>query len=383
MTSRKDEITSFLAMDVYAEAQLLESQGHDIVHMEVGQPGTAAPRVVLDKAVNALKDDRIGYTNALGRDDLRARIAQHYQDQYGVDVAPDRIVITTGSSAGFVISFLSLFEAGDKVLLTQPGYPAYPNILRALNFEPSFLPIGFETAFRPDAQQVEAKIAAEGIKGFLLASPSNPTGTMVVGDDLAAVVEATQRAGATFLSDEIYHGLTYGQQADTALRYSDDAIVINSFSKYYAMTGWRIGWLVLPPQLVRMAERLSQNLYVAPPTLSQMAAMHAFDATPELEENRAVYAHNRQLLLNALPEIGFPNIAPCDGSFYIYIDVSDRTDDSAKFCSDMLREAHVGATPGADFDPTGGHKFIRLSFAESTDKIEEGIRRLRGWLQAR
>ncbi len=383
MPSQKDQITSFLAMDVYAEAQKLAAEGHDIIHMEVGQPGTPPPRAVVEKAMQTLGDDRIAYTNAIGRDDLRARIAQHYQDQYGVSVDPERVVITTGSSAGFVISFLALFEAGDNVALTQPGYPAYPNILRALGFTPSFLPIGFENDFKPEPKALTDHLQENGSKGFLLASPSNPTGTMVVGDDLRDVVKATEEAGAAFLSDEIYHGLTFGQGADTALRYSDDAIIINSFSKYYAMTGWRIGWLVLPPQHVRMAERLSQNLYVAPPTLSQIAAMSAFEATEELEANRAVYEHNRNLLLEALPKIGFDKIAPCDGSFYIYIDVSDRTDDSAAFCSAMLREAHVGATPGADFDPERGHHFIRLSFAESTDKIEEGIARLSNWLQAR
>lgn len=383
MTSPKNQITSFLAMDVYAEAQALAAQGHDIIHMEVGQPGSGAPKAVVETALRALSDDRIAYTNAIGRDDLRARIAQHYQDQYGVTVAPERVVITTGSSAGFVLSFLTLFEAGDTVALTQPGYPAYPNILRALGFKPSFLPIGFETDFRPMPEALGNHLHAEGAKGFLLASPSNPTGTMVVDDDLRGVIKATEDSGAVFLSDEIYHGLTFGQGADTALRYSDDAIILNSFSKYYSMTGWRIGWLVLPQQHVRMAERLSQNLYVAPPTLSQMAAMSAFDATDELEENRATYAHNRNLLLAALPRMGFDKIAPCDGSFYIYIDVSDRTDDSAAFCSAMLREAHVGATPGADFDPARGHHFIRLSFAESTDRIEEGIARLSNWLQAR
>lgn len=382
MPSQKDQITSFLAMDVYAEAQKLAAEGHDIIHMEVGQPGTPPPRAVVEKAMQTLGDDRIAYTNAIGRDDLRARIAQHYQDQYGVSVDPERVVITTGSSAGFVISFLALFEAGDNVALTQPGYPAYPNILRALGFTPSFLPIGFENDFKPEPKALTDHLQENGSKGFLLASPSNPTGTMVVGDDLRDVVKATEEAGAAFLSDEIYHGLTFGQGADTALRYSDDAIIINSFSKYYAMTGWRIGWLVLPPQHVRMAERLSQNLYVAPPTLSQIAAMSAFEATEELEANRAVYEHNRNRLLEALPKIGFDKIAPCDGSFYIYIDVSDRTDDSAAFCSAMLREAHVGATPGADFDPERGHHFIRLSFAESTDKIEEGITRLSNWLQA-
>lgn len=381
MGNRAD-IKSFLAMDVYAKAQKLAAEGHDIIHMEVGQPGSGAPASIVQAAQAALADDRLAYTNAVGRDELRARIARHYKDDYGVEVDPKRVVITTGSSAGFVLAFLALFEAGDKLVLTRPGYPAYPNILHALGMQPSFIPIGFENNFRPSPKALAAHIQAEEAKGVLLASPSNPTGTMVVGDELAALVRAAEGAGAHFLSDEIYHGLTYTGPADTALRYSDRAIIINSFSKFYAMTGWRIGWIVVPEDMVALIEKLAQNIYISPPTLSQLAAVHAFDAASEHEANRAIYAHNRSLLLDALPQMGLGKIAPCDGAFYLYIDVSDRTDDSAAFCDAMLNEAHVATTPGADFDDVNGHHFIRMSFAESTEKIEEGIRRLKQWLQA-
>jgi aspartate/methionine/tyrosine aminotransferase len=349
--------------------------------MEVGQPSAAAPRASREAARAALDTGRIGYTEALGLAALRERIARHYRDAYGVNLARERIVVTTGSSAGFVLTFLSLFDPGQRVAITAPGYPAYRNILEALGLEPVVIPLTKADGWRMTAAAVERSHALRPLHGVLAMSPANPSGTMIGRGALADLGETCRRLALWFVSDEIYHGLTYGEPAATALSSDDDAVVINSFSKYYCMTGWRVGWIVVPERLVRPIERLAQNLYISPPYLSQVAALAAFDAADELEAVKAGYARNRALLLEELPRIGITDMHPVDGAFYIYADVARYTNDSVAFCRRMLDEAGVAATPGVDFDATEGAHYLRLSFAGSEDDCREAVSRLATWLR--
>ncbi|MEQ9520251.1 MAG: aminotransferase class I/II-fold pyridoxal phosphate-dependent enzyme [Parvibaculum sp.] len=377
-------VDPFIVMDVMREANRLEAEGRSILHLEVGQPGTPAPTTVRDAAKTALGQGALGYTDALGLPALRAKIAAYYGTHHGLSLSPDRVVVTGGSSAGFILSFLACFEAGDRVGVTEPGYPAYRNTLKALGCVPVGIPVGPETdwVLTPEAI-AKAEKEHGSLKGVLVASPSNPTGVTMGREELQALVDDCDSKGRWFISDEIYHRITYGKADITALQCCDRSIIINSFSKYYCMTGWRLGWMVLPEELVRPVERLAQNLYISPPTLSQMAAEAAFDATAELNENVAAYAENRRLLLAALPEAGLTKFAPVDGAFYLYADVSDLCDDSTDFCHRMLHEIGVAATPGADFDPVQGHRFVRFSFAGKTTDIAEAARRLQSWLASK
>ena len=378
--ARRSEIDPFIVMDVMRAANAREAAGDDIIHMEVGQPGTPAPRAVREAARAALENERLGYTEALGLPELRARIARHYQEHYGFEVPAERVVVTTGSSAGFVLAFLAILDAGDRVALPSPGYPCYRHILSALDAEPVTLEMDAATRWMPVPEQLAAAAAGQGgLKGLLLASPANPTGTMLKGDALADLAAACAAHGLWFVSDEIYHGLDYEAPAETALKHSDAAIVINSFSKYFSMTGWRIGWMVVPEGLVRTVERLAQNLYISPPTLSQHAAIAAFDAREELEDIKAVYASNRLLLLEELPKAGFTTILPADGAFYLYADIGHLGDDSAAFAQRMLKEIGVAVTPGLDFDAARGAHFLRFSYAGRTEEMAEAARRLRAW----
>src|SRR5215218_9610419 len=337
-------------MDVLSAAAAKERRGDSVIHMEVGQPSAPAPRAVREAARAALDLGRIGYTEALGISALRERIARHYREAYGVSPGPERVIVTTGSSAGFVLAFLSLFDPGERVAITAPGYPAYRNILEALGLEPAVIPLTRADGWRLTAAAVEEAHARSPLHGVLAMSPANPSGTMIGRDPLAALGDACRRLGLWFVSDEIYHGLTYDEPATTALASDDDAVVINSFSKYYCMTGWRIGWVVVPDRLVRPIERLAQNLYISPPYLSQVAALAAFDAAEELEVVKAGYARNRALLLEELPKLGIADMHPVDGAFYIYADIARFTNDSIGYCRRMLEEAGVAATPGVDFD---------------------------------
>jgi len=377
---RLERVAPFLAMDVLAAAAAKERRGDSVVHMEVGQPSAPAPRAARDAAKAALETGQIGYTEALGIAPLRERIARHYRETYGVAVAPDRVVVTTGSSAGFVLAFLTLFNAGDLVAITAPGYPAYRNILEALDLEPVQIPLTKAEGWIMTAEAVERAHRDRPLQGALAMSPANPSGTMVGREPLARLGETCRELGLWFISDEIYHGLTYAEPASTALAFDADAVVINSFSKYYCMTGWRIGWIVVPDRLVRPIERLAQNLYISPPYLSQVAALAAFDATEELEAVKAGYARNRAMLLEELPRIGLTEMHPVDGAFYIYADVTRFTNDSIDFSKRMLEEAGVAATPGLDFDPAEGSHYLRFSFAGSEEECREAVRRLRGWL---
>jgi aspartate/methionine/tyrosine aminotransferase len=381
IAGRMERVSPFLAMDVLSAAAAKERRGDSVVHMEVGQPSAPAPRAAREAARTALDSGRIGYTEALGIAPLRERIARHYRDAYGVSLAPERVIVTTGSSAGFVLAFLSLFDSGQRVAITAPGYPAYRNILEALGLDPVVVPLSKQEGWSLTAAAVERAHAQAPLSGVLAMSPANPSGTMIGPSALAALGETCKRLGLWFVSDEIYHGLTYGEPAATALASDDDAVVINSFSKYYCMTGWRIGWIVVPERLVRPIERLAQNLYISPPYLSQVAALAAFEAIEELEAVKGGYARNRALLLEELPRIGITEMHPVDGAFYIYADIARFTNDSIAFCKRMLDEAGVAATPGVDFDSVEGSHYLRLSFAGSEEDCREAVRRMGAWLR--
>ena len=375
-------IDPFIVMDVMAAANAREAGGEDVIHMEVGQPGTPAPRAALERAREALAKDRLGYTEALGLPALRERIARYMNERYGVSVSPAQVVVTSGSSAGFVLAFLTLLDPGDALGLPSPGYPCYRQILKALGCRATLLPSTADARWMPTVADVE-RLAKEGAAGLLVASPNNPTGTMATGTRLEELAAACERAGLWLISDEIYHGLEYDAPADTALAHWDEAIVVNSFSKYFSMTGWRIGWLVVPEALARPIERLAQNLYISPPAISQHAALGAFDAIEELEEIKAVYARNRALLLNELPAAGLPTLLPADGAFYLYADVGHLTDDSAAFARSMLEETSVAITPGIDFDPERGRDYVRLSYAGPHQAMAEAVLRIRNWIKTR
>ncbi|MGM0562185.1 MAG: pyridoxal phosphate-dependent aminotransferase [Pseudomonadota bacterium] len=374
--AERGRIPSFIVMDVLRAANEKMAAGEHVLHLEVGQPGTPAPEAVRKAAHNALDSLRLGYTDALGIPRLRKRIARHYMETYGTEVDPDRIAVTAGSSAGFLLSFLAAFEPGDRVALAAPGYPAYRNILKALGLEAVLLPTGPEERFQPTPELIEQ---AGELDGLILASPSNPTGTMVDKETLGRIVDCCRERGIRLVSDEIYHGIEFTRRAVSASELDDEAIIVNSFSKYYSMTGWRLGWLVLPPELVRPIECLAQNLFISPMALSQEAGVAAFDASKELDGIVQVYAQNRAHLLEHLPNSGFPDLAPADGAFYIYAYSGHLGDDSQALCKRMLDEVNVAATPGNDFDPERGHHYIRFSFAGAHEDIVEACERLKGW----
>ena len=376
--SKRGQVPPFIVMDVMSAAAEREASGGEVVHLEVGQPSTSAPRGVLEAAKSALDTDKLGYTLALGNLDLREKISGHYKAWYGVSVPVERIAITTGSSSGFQLAFLSAFDAGAKVALASPGYPAYRNILSALGIEVVDLLSDLEDRFQPTVEKLEA---VGEIDGLILASPSNPAGTMLDGPALKKIVDWCDQKGVRLISDEIYHGISYGIDPVTAIDYSQNPIIINSFSKYFSMTGWRIGWMIVPEDLIRSVECLAQNFFISVPTLSQIAAAAAFECTEELEANVARYARNREILLNELPSSGLDKLAPADGAFYIYADVSKYTNDSVGFCKRMLAETGIACPPGVDFDPTRGHTTLRLSFAGSTDHMIEAAKRLKTWLK--
>jgi aspartate/methionine/tyrosine aminotransferase len=377
--SRRSDVPSFIVMDVMRAAAEREALGHKVIHMEVGQPGTPAPRTALAAAGRALERDTLGYTLALGLPALRERIARHYADRYRVTISPDRVVVTTGSSAGFVLAFLALFDADARVALPSPGYPCYRHILAALGQNAVLLETGEGSRWMPNGSDIDAAVARSAVAGVVVASPANPTGTMLEPVRLAEIAAACRRNRIWLVSDEIYHGLTYGMREETALAHSDEAVVVNSFSKYFSMTGWRVGWLVVPPLLLRPIERLAQNLYISPPAVAQVAALGAFDGLEELEANRRIYAENRALLLDALPKAGLQRIAPADGAFYLYADVGEFTADSLAFTREMLADIGVAATPGIDFDAGQGSRYVRFCYAGTTAEMAEAARRIGGW----
>lgn len=375
--SRRGGIPPFIAMEMLRLANERVAAGHDVVHLEIGQPSTGAPRAVIEAAKQALEAETLGYTEALGLAALRRRLAQYYADHYGQQIDPARIVVTTGSSGALILAFLAAFDPGDRVAIAAPGYPAHRNILRALDIEPVEIPVGPGTHFQPTVQlleQVEGKL-----DGLVIASPSNPAGSIVPRAELHALVDYCRDRGIRFVSDEVYHGIEYGAPTETAAALSDQAVVVNSFSKYFSMTGWRLGWMIAPEDLLRPIESLAQNLYVAPPSLPQHAALAVFDCRAELDGHVQRYRTNRDLLLRELPRIGIERFAPADGAFYLLADVAHLTNDSEEFCRRMLAEAGVATTPGRDFDSLNGQRFLRLSFAGATEEMEEAVRRLAAW----
>jgi len=377
-TAQRGLIPPFIVMDVMRAANAREAAGEDVLHLEVGQPGTPAPRGVTQAVADLVGREVLGYTDAFGISALRARIAGHYSATYGVQVPGERVVVTTGSSGAFVLTFLAAFDVGDRVALASPGYPAYRNILSAFGVEVVELLVGPESNFQPTPDIVRA---AGPLAGLIIASPSNPTGTMIHRAELDALVGHCRDNDIRLVSDEIYHGITYDEAAETALAFTDDAVVINSFSKYFSMTGWRLGWMVVPPDLARSVECLAQNLFISPPAISQHAGVAAFDCSEELEANIAKYRANRDLLLAELPKAGFDDLASADGAFYIYAEVSRLTNDSPDFCRRMLAETGIAATPGTDFDPERGHRYVRFSFAGETEVMAEAATRLGRWIQ--
>jgi aspartate/methionine/tyrosine aminotransferase len=378
--SRRADIAPFLAMDVMREARVLEASGKRIIHMELGEPGAPAPERVRRAAAAALDQGALGYSEARGDARLRKRIAAHYAETYDVDLSPDDVIVTTGSSGAFMLAFLAGFDAGARIAMAVPGYPAYANILDSLGLRAAPIEVGPQDRFTLTAARLEEAHRREKLDGVLLMSPANPTGTMLPADELRRICEFCDSAGVLPISDEIYHGLEYEAPAETARRFSRNAIVVNSFSKYYAMTGWRLGWLVAPRPLLRPLERLQQSLAICPPTLSQIAALKAFDARDQLETIKSGYTRSRALLMDLLPRIGLPRFAPPDGAFYIYADIGHLTDDSTLFCKRLLEEAGVATTPGVDFDRARGKTALRLSYAGPERDVALGLERLAIWL---
>ncbi|MGH7246995.1 MAG: pyridoxal phosphate-dependent aminotransferase [Pseudomonadota bacterium] len=378
--STRSAVPPFLVMDVVAAAARLERAGRRIIHMEVGQPAAGAPASALAAARAALGSGPLGYTETLGLPSLRRRIARAYRERQGIDIDPQRIAVTTGSSAAFILAFLAAFEAGDRVAMALPGYPPYRHILAALGCEPVGIETAAQTRWLLTAESILAQHRARALRGVVVASPANPTGTMMSTASLAALIRCAEDAGIVVISDEISHGLDYAFAAESATRISCDAIVINSFSKYFCMTGWRIGWMVIPSSLVRTVERLQQNLAISVPTLSQIAAEAAFDGRAELEMVRRGYEENRGILLDGLPRAGIETLLPADGAFYLYADVSRFSTDSAAFATRMLEEAGVAVTPGIDFDPLRGNNFVRLCYAGQHEDMREAVERIGAWL---
>ena len=377
--SSRGQVDAFIVMDMVAQARALEAQGRSIIHMEVGQPGTMAPAGARAAVAQALMHETMGYTVSLGLPELRCAIAALYRRWYGVDLNPDRVIVTAGSSGAFVLAFSALFDAGARVGVGQPGYPSYRQILKAL----SLVPVGIATSVENRLQPTPADLQGIDINGLIVASPGNPSGTMLSHDALSALIAYAEQHGISFISDEIYHGLHYDAPATSALQITDNAYVINSFSKYFSMTGWRIGWMVVPESHVRTVERLAQNLFICPSHVAQIAALAALDCEGELQQNRAVYAANRALMLAGLAAAGFTKFAPPDGAFYIYADVSDLTEDSFALAHEILHSAGVAVSPGLDFDPVRGQQTLRFSYAGATAEIVEGLRRLTVFMAGR
>ncbi|MGB6549114.1 MAG: aminotransferase class I/II-fold pyridoxal phosphate-dependent enzyme [Xanthobacteraceae bacterium] len=378
--SARSNVPPFMVMDVMAAAARLEAKGRRIVHMEVGQPAAGAPATAIAAVRAALAGGPHGYTEALGMASLRRRIARAYYEWHGLDIDPERVVVTTGSSAGFMLAFLAAFEPGDGVAVALPGYPPYRHILTALGCEPVSIETSAADRWSITGESLLTLHRQRPLKGVVVGSPANPTGTMMTAPALAALIRSAEDAGIAVISDEIYHGLDYAFAAESAAKLSSDTIIINSFSKYFCMTGWRIGWMVTPPSLLRAIERLQQNLAISVPTLSQIAAEAAFDGRAELEQIKQGYEDNRRILLEGLPRAGLDSFLPVDGAFYLYADISRFSNESFDFATRMLEDAGVAATPGVDFDPLHGRKFLRLCYAGTREDMREAVERIGRWL---
>jgi len=376
--STRGDVDPFIVMDVMEAARKAEAAGRHIIHMEVGQPGTGAPEGARAALADQLAEP-LGYTVGLGLPALRARIAQHYMEVYGLEVDPARVVITSGASGAFLLAFSALFDNDERVGLGLPCYPSYRQILKAVGLKAVEMPTTAAGRYQPQPSDV----ADFDLDGLIVASPANPTGTMLTRAELKALADACAAKGAAFISDEIYHGISYDKETVTALSVTDDVYVINSFSKYFSMTGWRVGWMVVPADHVRRVERLAQNMFICAPHASQALALAAFDCKEELDSHLAVYSANRDLMVAGLTKAGLGKFAPPDGAFYVYVDVSDYTNDALAFSAEILEKAGVAVTPGLDFDPANGHKWLRLSYARSTADITEGVARLTTYMKGR
>ncbi|MDA5193538.1 pyridoxal phosphate-dependent aminotransferase [Govanella unica] len=380
--SLRSDVPPFYAMELMREAGELAAAGREVFLMCVGQPSVGAPERVRQAAITAMERSVLGYTDSFGILPLRQRISDYYKARYGVDVPVERIAVTTGSSSAFLLAFLAGFDVGDRVAIARPGYPPYTAIQKALGLQAVHVDVNESTGYHIVADHLDSLAAASGgLQGLMVASPGNPTGSMLAPEQLEALITKAEGLGVRVISDEIYHGITFGKREETALRYTDEAIVINSFSKYFCMTGWRLGWMVLPPALIEPVYALAQSFFISPPTLSQEAAIAAFDCFDEFDAIRDGYARNREMLLEALPKMGITRFAPPDGAFYLYADMSDFTNDTALFCRRILHETGVATTPGIDFDTRDGGRFMRMSFARSGDEMTRAIERLGNFLR--
>lgn len=378
--SNRSNVAPFVVMDVVQAAFEKEAKGEKVYHLEIGQPGISAPKSVLDVASSQLFNDQLGYTVALGIPELRQAISRHYAEHFGVQISPDRIVVTPGSSGAFILSFVALFDKGTRVAVPAPGYPCYRNILKSLDLVPVDVQISPERDYLLMPEDLEA--LDEPVAGVIVSSPGNPTGSMYSAEDLQRLINYCDEKNIQFISDEIYHGISFGKPCESALKFSDELFVINSFSKYFAMTGWRIGWMVVPDDMIRPIERLMQNMFISTTTLSQLAAIEALNCHAELDGHVKDYKANRDLLLKRLNEAGLTKIASPDGAFYLYADISHLTDDSVAFCRRILDEVGVAVTPGVDFDPARGHQTMRFSYARDLDTIDQASQKLKDWLLA-
>ncbi len=378
--SKRSNIDSFIAMDVVSKAAQLSAAGEDVISLAVGQPCASAPKAALKAATEALEGGVVSYTNAPGIDKLRKRIALHYRETYNVDIDPARIYATTGSSAAFVLSFLSMFEEGARIAVPSPGYPAYRNIIKSLSMVPVEIETGHDSRWTLNAQLLEEAHKKNKIDGLLFANPNNPNGTMLERQGFVQLLQTAAALEIRFISDEIYHGLTYEMSQTSALEYSDDVIVINSFSKYFCMTGWRIGWMIVPERLIRTIDRLQQNLFICAPEISQIAATAAFEGKQEMELEKKGYEANRELFLQRLPKLSITNIQPIDGAFYAYGDITELSNNSVELASRILEHTRVALTPGIDFDLSRGNSWMRFCFAGKHERMIEAFDRLDKWL---
>ena len=380
--SKRAHLPPFMAMDVMRLASEKQAAGEDVIHLEVGQPASSAPQAVMEKLVETMAEPSThGYGLPMGQLALRTRLSQHYQNWYGLDVPVERLAITVGSSTAFAISFMAAFDEGDEIAIPVPGYPAYRNLMLGLGLKPVNIPAGPDEGWMPKLKEMESWDRLPD--GLMIASPHNPTGVIIPPEELRKIARWCDEKGVRLISDEIYHGLNYSGECDSVLRYTKNAIIVNSLSKYFSMTGWRIGWMIVPEELVQAVERLAQNLYIAAPTPNQMAAVMAFDCKDELDGHTARYKTNREILLSGLSPEFLGNHAPCDGAFYLYADVSALTDDSIAFAAELLEQTGVATTPGVDFDPENGHRYLRLSFAGATESMHEAVKRINGFVETR
>ena len=377
--SKNSDISTFRVLDLLQQVNQRKAAGQDIISLAPGQPADGAPQAALDYGADLMRHGFMGYTEAIGMPQLRARISQWYRDYYDVDVPASRIVITIGASGAFLFTFMSMFDAGDKIALAAPGYPAYRNIMKSCNLVPVEIPTGPQTNYQPTISHLEE--LEEVPDGLLIASPSNPAGTLIPPEELAAICAWCQERGVRLIADELYHGVTFGEKADTVTRYTADAVAVNSFSKYFAMTGWRLGWMVVPGPAVERVKCLAESLFVAPPTLAQHVAYKTFDHTDILDGYVARYKTNLDILKEELPKAGIHRLSDTRGAFYLYADISNLTADTEVWARALLDGTGVAVTPGTDFDPVRGHQTIRISFAGSTAEVQEACNRIQTFVK--